>query len=151
LDLADPRTQDIAARLKAACAPRALPVLAIGDPDPARPVAGVDLTLAPPLHPAQAAMRLENLVRLSIAEEEFVLRADTFAARGRAFDAPDVDPSPFRVLAIGKPAPQFLALSNALARNGAEVVGAFTAYTAFDYLHERTFDAVVLWAGENPQ
>jgi two-component system cell cycle response regulator PopA len=35
--------------------------------------------------------------------------------------------------------------------NGAEVVGAFTAYTAFDYLHERVFDAVVLWAGENPQ
>jgi two-component system cell cycle response regulator PopA len=31
------------------------------------------------------------------------------------------------------------------------VVGAFTAYTAFDYLHERRFDAVVLWAGENPQ
>jgi two-component system cell cycle response regulator PopA len=28
-------------------------------------------------------------------------------------------------------------------------VGAFTAYTAFDYLHERPFDAVVLWAGEN--
>ncbi|MDO8902147.1 MAG: diguanylate cyclase, partial [Phenylobacterium sp.] len=28
--------------------------------------------------------------------------------------------------------------------------GAFTAYTAFDYLHERPFDTVVLWAGENP-
>ena len=31
---------------------------------------------------------------------------------------------------------------------GAEVVGAFTAYTAFDYLHERAFVAVLLWAGE---
>jgi two-component system cell cycle response regulator PopA len=62
-----------------------------------------------------------------------------------------VDASPLRVLAIGEPAPQFLALSNALAAGGADVVGAFTAYTAFDYLHERTFDAVVLWAGENPQ
>jgi two-component system cell cycle response regulator PopA len=30
-------------------------------------------------------------------------------------------------------------------------VGAFTAYTAFDYLHERPFDGVVLWAGDNPQ
>ncbi len=151
VDLNDPQTASLAARLKAACAPRALPVLAIGDPDPARPVDGVDLTLAAPLHPAQAAMRLENLVRLSIAEEEFVLRADTFAARGRTFDAPETDHSPFRVLAIGEPAPQFLALSNALARNGAEVVGAFTAYTAFDYLHERSFDAVVLWAGGNTQ
>src|SRR5437588_593340 len=54
-------------------------------------------------------------------------------------------------LAPGEPARQFLALSNALLRNGADVVGAFTAYTAFDYLHERIFDAVVLWAGDNPQ
>jgi two-component system cell cycle response regulator PopA len=57
--------------------------------------------------------------------------------------------APYRVLAIGEPAPQFLALSNALGRSGVEVVGAFTAYTAFDYLHDRPFDAVVLWAGEN--
>ena len=62
-----------------------------------------------------------------------------------------MDDSPYRVLAIGEPAPQFLAFSNALRRHGADVVGAFTAYTAFDYLHERTFDAVVLWAGDNPQ
>ena len=27
--------------------------------------------------------------------------------------------------------------------------GAFTAFTAFDYLHERDFDSVVLWAGDN--
>jgi two-component system cell cycle response regulator PopA len=64
---------------------------------------------------------------------------------------PEPDQSPFRILAIGEPAPQFLALSNALSRHGADVVGAFTAYTAFDYLHERIFDAVVLWAGDNPQ
>ena len=49
---------------------------------------------------------------------------------------------------MGEPAPQFLALFSALNSVGAEVVGAFTAYTAFDYLHERPFDAVVLWAGD---
>jgi two-component system cell cycle response regulator PopA len=143
----------LARKLKAACAPRGLPVLAIGDPDPALQADGFgfDLTLAPPLHPAQAVMRLESLVRLAVAEEEFDLRLETFAARGRTFDVPEPDATPYRVLAIGEPAPQFLALSNALARNGADVVGAFTAYTAFDYLHERAFDAVVLWAGENPQ
>jgi len=103
------------------------------------------------LHPAQAAMRLETLVREAVAEEEFELRQETFADRGRGMQAPEPDVSPYRVLAIGEPAPQFLALSNALKANGADVVGAFTAYTAFDYLHERTFDAVVLWAGENPQ
>jgi two-component system cell cycle response regulator PopA len=96
-------------------------------------------------------MRLDALVRMAVSEEEFELRAETFAERGRALSMPEPDQSPFRVLAIGEPAPQFLALSNALSRHGADVVGAFTAYTAFDYLHERIFDAVVLWAGDNPQ
>lgn len=141
----------LAKRLKAACAPRKLPVIAVGEPDPSLFTHGFDLTLAPPLHPAQAAMRLETLVRLAVAEEEFELRNETFADRGRQMELPDPDVSPFRILAIGEPAPQFLALANALKANGAEVVGAFTAYTAFDYLHEKSFDAVVLWAGENPQ
>src|SRR5690606_33686605 len=79
----------------------------------------------------------------------FELRLQTFSERGRQMELTDADASPYRVLAVGEPAPQFLALSNALARGGAEVVGAFTAYTAFDYLHERPFDAVVLWAGDN--
>jgi two-component system cell cycle response regulator PopA len=141
----------LAKRLKAACAPRRLPVLALGDPDPSIAAHGVDLTMAPPLHPSQAAMRLESLVRLAVAEEEFELRVETFAARSRRLALPDPDVSALRVLAIGEPAPQFLALSNALRGGGAEVVGAFTAYTAFDYLHEKPFDGVVLWAGDNPQ
>ena len=86
---------------------------------------------------------------MTIAEEEYELRLETFAERGRRLDLPKEPEGPYRILAIGEPAPQFLALSNALARGGAEAVGAFTAYTAFDYLHERAFDAVVLWAGEN--
>jgi two-component system cell cycle response regulator PopA len=141
---------DLASALRAACAPRRLPVLAMGAPDPFQKDFGFDLTLSGPLHPAQAAMRLEGLVRTAVAEEEFEVRIETFAERGHALEPPQTDPSLFRVLAIGEPAPQFLALSNALGRNGAEVVGAFTAFTAFDYLHERPFDAVVLWAGDNP-
>jgi len=151
VDLADPQLVAIAKRLKAACAPRRLPVLAIGAPEPMLATHGFDLTLAPPLHPYQAAMRLESLVRLAVSEEEFELRVETFAERRRRLTLPDADRSPLRILAIGEPAPQFLALSNALRLGGAEVVGAFTAYTAFDYLHERPFDGVVLWAGDNPQ
>lgn len=141
----------LAERLKEACAPRRLPVVGVGQPNPSLELRGFDLTLAAPLHPAQAAMRLETLVRTAVAEEEFELRVETFADRGRSLDVPEPDAGAYQVLAIGEPAPQFLALSNALAHDGAEVVGAFTAYTAFDYLHERRFDAVVLWAGENPQ
>ncbi|HZZ87888.1 MAG TPA: diguanylate cyclase [Caulobacteraceae bacterium] len=139
-----------ARRLKAACAPRRLPVIAIADPDPELAAHGFDLTLAPPLHPSQAVMRLESLVRMAVAEEEFELRLETFAERGRRLELPETDSEPLRVLCVGEPAPQFLALSNALGRYDTQVVGAFTSYTAFDYLHERTFDAVVLWAGENP-
>lgn len=152
VDLADgPEALELAQRMKEACAPRRLPVIAIGDPNPALELRGFDLTLTASVHPAQAAMRLETLVRTAVAEEEFELRSETFLERGRALEVVERDTSPYQVLAIGEPAPQFLALSNALGRNGAEVVGAFTAYTAFDYLHERRFDAVVLWAGDNPQ
>jgi two-component system, cell cycle response regulator PopA len=143
-------TLSFARRLKAACAPRRLPVMAIADPDPELVAHGFDLTLAPPLHPSQAVMRLESLVRMSVAEEEFELRLETFAERGRRLELPESAAGPLRVLCVGEPAPQFLALSNALGRFDTQVVGAFTSYTAFDYLHERAFDAVVLWAGENP-
>jgi two-component system cell cycle response regulator PopA len=139
----------LARRLKAACAPRRLAVISIGLPDPDNTSSVFDLTLSPPPHPAQAAARLDSLVRMTIAEEEFELRAETFADSGRRLDLPEEPPGPYRILAIGEPAPEFLALSNALSRSGAEVVGAFTAYTAFDYLHERPFDAVVLWADNN--
>ncbi|HWA61697.1 MAG TPA: diguanylate cyclase [Caulobacteraceae bacterium] len=141
----------LARRLKAAAAPRRLPVIAIATPDPELDQFDFDLTLAPPLHPSQAALRLESLVRTAISEEEFELRVETFAERDRKLERPDAGEGPIKVLAIGEPAPQFLALSNALNEAGAEVVGAFTAYTAFDYLHERPFDAVALWAGENQQ
>ena len=143
--------EGLADRLRAACAPRRLPILAMGAPDPFQLDRGFDLILAGPIDPGQAVMRLESLVRTAVAEEEFEVRQETFAERGHSLETPSNDGTPYRVLAIGEPAPQFLALSNALARNGADVVGAFTAFTAFDYLHERPFDAVVLWAGESPQ
>lgn len=138
----------IARRLREAYIPRRLPIVAVGEPSEDDEGA-FDLTIAAPLHPSQAAAQLESLVRMALCEEEFILRAQTLETVGRRLEPPEPDPSPYRVLAIGEPAPQFLALSNALARSGAEVVGAFTAYTAFDYLHERAFDAVVLWAGEH--
>ena len=139
----------LAKKLRAACGPRRLPVIAVGAFETPPDASAFDLTLAPPLHPAQAALRLESLTRMTIAEEEYELRLETFAERGRRLDLPREPEGPYRVLAIGEPTPQFLALSNALARGGADATGAFTAYTAFDYLHERAFDAVVLWAGEN--
>ena len=140
----------VARRLKAAATPRRLPVMAVGAPAPDQVGREpFDLTLAPPAYPVQVALRLEALLRTAVSEEEFELRTETFADKGRRLDLPEERGHGVKVLAVGEPAPQFLALSNALGRGGAEVVGAFTAYTAFDYLHERSFDAVVLWGGEN--
>ena len=73
----------MARRLKAAYGARRLPVIAIGDPGPELETYDFDLTVAAPLHPAQAATRLETLVRTAVAEEEFELRLATFADRGR--------------------------------------------------------------------
>jgi len=137
-----------AARLKAAYAPRRLPILALGEPSQVTDSGPFDLVISPPAHPSQIAMRLDGLTRLATAEEEFELRAKTFAERGRHLDPPEIDPAPLQILTVGEPSPKFLGLAHALRRSGAETTGAFTAYTAFDYLHERAFDAVVLWAGE---
>ncbi|HTI67429.1 MAG TPA: diguanylate cyclase [Caulobacteraceae bacterium] len=138
----------LAQALKAARTPRRLPVVALGRPDPLLEQMGFDLALSPPLHPAQAVLRLEALVRAAVAEEEFELRRETLAERGRTLVAPPSSPQPLKVLTIGEPAPKFVALAHALTAMGAEATAALTAYTAFDYMHEEPFDAVVLWAGE---
>lgn len=138
------------ARLRTGCWPRRLPVLGLGATDDDLHEGLFDLTLSVGAHPAQVALRLEQLVRTAVSEEEFELRGETFAERGARLDPPPTElDRPLRVLTVGSPAPQFLALSNALQKTEAEVVGAFTAYTAFDYLHERPFDSVVLWGGDD--
>ena len=140
--------QAVAARLRAQRAPRRLPVVGVRTGASTLEEHGFDLTLAAACHPSQVALRLEQLVRAASAEEEFTLRQRTFADHGGGLPAPVADASAFRVLTVGEPAPNFLALAHALRAHGAQVTAAFTAYTAFDYLHERAFDAVALWAGE---
>ncbi|MNS44536.1 Response regulator PleD [compost metagenome] len=146
IDIRGLEAQAVVARLREAAAPRYLPILMIG----AGEVEGgdVDLAMSSPPHPAQAALRLEQLTRAGIAEEEFRLRQATFAAHGVTLNAPDLGETPLQILTAGAADRRFLAMSNALAAAGAEVVAAPTPYTAFDYLHERAFDAAVLWGGQ---
>lgn len=138
--------QQIVARLREAASPRYLPVLMVG----ADIAEGheADLMMSSPPHPAQAALRLEQLTRAGVAEEEFRLRQATFAAHGVTLKAPDTGETPLQILTAGAADRRFLAMSNALSAAGAEVVAAPTPYTAFDYLHERAFDAAVLWGGQ---
>jgi len=140
----------VAARLKGLASPRYLPVIALmGRAPTPEESTTVDLAMTAPAHPVQLRIRLEQLVRAALAEEELNLRIDTFRQQGQAIDLPTTDLTPVRVLAAGKPDRRFLALSNALAEDGAEVVAAPTPYTAFDYLHESPFDAAVLWGAED--
>lgn len=128
-------------RLRRAAGARRLPILALGQTE------GADLVMTPPAHPAQTALRLEQLVRAAVASEEFELRRQTFGDHGVPLTLGASD-EPRRILAVGEPDPRFLALSNVLESRSVELTAALTAYTAFDYLHERSFDAVLLWAGE---
>jgi two-component system cell cycle response regulator PopA len=131
--------------LRLAAGARRLPVIALGPEVAEAPREAFDLTMAQAPHPAQAALRIEQLVRAAIAEEEFRLRQATFEQHGASLDDGSPDPSPERILIAGAPDHRFIALSNTLNAAGAEVVAAPTPYTAFDYLHESAFDAAVLW------
>ena len=146
----DADVSGVAARLKGLASPRYLPVIALmGRAPTPEESTTVDLAMTAPAHPVQLRIRLEQLVRAALAEEELNLRIDTFRQQGQAIDLPVTDLTPVRVLAAGKPDRRFLALSNALTEDGAEVVAAPTPYTAFDYLHESPFDAAVLWGAED--
>lgn len=141
IDARHPLPAGLVTRLKAAAGPRRLPVVVLGTPD-----ADADLNMTPPIHPAQAALRLEHLVRSAVAVEEFELRRATFEEQGVSL-TPTPSDAPRRILAVGDPDPRFLALANVLEEHGAELTAALTPYTAFDYLHERDFDTVLLWGG----
>ncbi|WP_409020908.1 diguanylate cyclase domain-containing protein [Brevundimonas vesicularis] len=148
LDARDPGLEGLAFDLRKVASPRHLSILAIGDLDQ-QAANEVDLVMSRPLHPVQTALRLNQLTRASIAEEEFSLRLETFASHGVTLDVPELSHPPLQILTAGPADRRFLALSNALTAGGAEVVAAPTPFTAFDYLHERSFDGVVLWSGDD--
>jgi two-component system cell cycle response regulator PopA len=146
IDAGHPEIAALPEALRRAAGARRLPVIALGPQVAALAEGAVfDLMMARTPHPAQAALRIEQLVRAAIVEEEFRVRQATFALHGAALDPGLPDPSPLRVLIAGAPDHRFIALSNTLLAEGAEVVAAPTPYTAFDYLHETRFDAAVLW------
>jgi two-component system cell cycle response regulator PopA len=137
----------LAIELKARTQPRLLVVAAVGERfDPSHPPQGVDAALAPPAHPAQIAARIKLTLRLAVMEDEARLRASTLGARGVHVDLglDDVRRPRVNVLYVGHATPTFLGLATTLSGFGATLSAAFTTFTAFDFLHERDFDAVVI-------
>lgn len=139
----------LCAALRIAERPRRIPILAITATSAGLEDCGADFLATAVPHPVQAANRLEQMVRAMVAEEEAELRRETFRLRGVVVPEPAEDTAPLRILAAGAPDHRFLALSNALTNRGCEVVAAPTPYTAFDYLHEQSFDAAVLWGADD--
>ncbi len=105
-----------------------------------------DTLIIHPAHSSQIAVRLTSLYRLQIMETEMAMRIETLID---SFGATPVFPEQHtrrkkRILFVGSASPRFMTIVNALQSADAEVIAAFTGFTAFDYLHEQDFDAVVL-------
>ncbi len=123
-----------------------LPHLAVGTRDPA---AGAFLPA--PAHAVQIASRVRGLVRLSVLEDIARLRAADAQAAGVAAGPPQLGPEESTVLFVGAPCPAFMRLQHAMAGDRVETIAAFSTFTAFDYLHERAFDAVILNTDPDPE
>lgn len=141
---------DLPDLLRQASSPRRIPVILARHNNHHVVPEGWDMVFTGDAHPQQILLSVENLVRGCICEEEYVTRCQTFAA-----DMPDIKTQmasqpALSLLSVGQPDPEFLAMNHALKSQGMDVIAALTSYGAFDYLHERAFDAVLLWGGEQP-
>lgn len=105
-----------------------------------------DSVLMEPVFPTQVAHRVSAMIRMSIMQTEIALRLDTLyedfgiehQLQAESFN------EKLKVLFIGKATPEFMVIINALEQKNVEVVAAFTSFTAFDFLHDFVFDAVVM-------
>jgi two-component system cell cycle response regulator PopA len=101
--------------------------------------------------PAELSVRrLAGIVRGRIAALELDLRRQTSARLGGVVSDAPTPPAPTRVLLVGPPLAWFLALDRVLTADGVETEAALSSYSAFDYLHEGAFDAVIFNARPDP-
>jgi len=137
--------------LKNHYAPREIPVLGTLSRKADIDLSHFESVIYPPAHASQIANRTESLVRLSGMEQEIIRRIQTLDKDfGIEYTmTEDALSKPFKVLFVGKPTAEFMVVINALQEKGVDVVAAFTTFSAFDYLYETQFNAVVLNALED--
>ncbi|WP_203292291.1 diguanylate cyclase domain-containing protein [Maricaulis parjimensis] len=104
----------------------------------------VDAWLREPAPAVQIAARIRALFRLSVMETIAERRTEVTRLYGQRTPAAEREETPPAILYVGEASPRFMGLKHALETADADVVAAFSSYSAFDYLHERPFDAVVL-------
>ncbi|ESQ75470.1 diguanylate cyclase, partial [Asticcacaulis sp. AC402] len=137
-------------KLRAACLPRRIPAIMMRHDDDYVIPAGWDMVFTKDAHPQQISLSVEHLVRACVAEEEYDLRCLTFNNGAQGLDQLMQNQPKLSLLSIGQPDPEFLALTHALKKQDADVVAALSSYSAFDYLHDKVFDAVLLWGSDQP-
>jgi two-component system cell cycle response regulator PopA len=142
--------KDVVARLKSAGAPRILPICLWQRQENADRALEWSLCFDAQSHPQQIVLRIEHLIRTAVAEEEFEVRKLCFAHGSFDHTQESETQFPLTILSAGKPTPEFLAVNHALQSAGVELYAALTSYSAFDYLHDKLFDCVLLWADEQP-
>ncbi len=136
--------------LRQAARPRRLPVILMRhDGDYVVP-AGWDMVFTKDAHPQQIVVAVEHMVRACVAEEEYDTRCETFKISAKDLDSLMESQPPLQLLSIGQPDPEYLALTHEMRQQGIEVTAAISSYSAFDYLHDKSFDAVLLWGGAQP-
>jgi len=141
---------DLVSKLRAAGWPRRLPVILMRQDDDFQVPEGWDMVFTRDAHPQQVLLNIEHMVRACVAEEEYDVRCETFKNSLQPLDHLMEQQAPLSVLSIGQPDPEYLALTHGLRERGVDVTAALSSYSAFDYLHDKTFDAVLLWGGDQP-
>ncbi len=140
------KAQSVVTALQKRYVEKSIPMIGVCSRDLDMSNLSFDSLLLEPVHPDQIAQRVAAMLRLSIMQTEIVLRQETLR---EDFEIDyHLDENVFadrlRVLFIGKASSQFMVMINALEEKNVEVVAAFTSFTAFDFLHESRFDAVVM-------
>lgn len=124
-------------------APGERPILVVG-PDSYGSEEQADAWIREPATPVQIAARVRALFRLHTMEIIARRRTEVSALYGQKAGLVERQDQPPCILYVGDASPRFMALQHTLASVDADVIAAFSSYSAFDYLHERAFDAVVL-------
>ncbi len=103
----------------------------------------VDVRLSSDAALALAPVRLQFARRILARKAERALRVESLNRFGFEAPAPKRRKG-LQFLYVGDASTVFPVLQRQLARGGHELAAAFSGYTAFDYLHDTRFDAVIV-------
>lgn len=112
--------------------------------DQKTPADGFDGWLRHPVSPVQLANRIQSLRRLWVMEDVARRRCAAAKVFGHASSVELLQEKRPTVLFVGQATSRFMAVRHALSDAETSMIAAFSSFSAFDYLHERPFDAVIL-------